>query len=151
MTGQITLMINDKIKICLGQKKILLTKILNITKQLEARSKQPHIRYDDLPQQRQIFIDRLRKCENLLSSYITGLSGMESIRVKKILSGGIRKCDCTQDEQEIYDCSDEIRSKLGNIVAMDNEILRNTKKERDKQQNKLKKLRKGININEYYE
>ena len=39
----------------------------------------------------------------------------------------------------------DIRSMLGGIVAMDNEILRNTKKERDRQHRRMKEARKGKN------
>ena len=144
-------MINDKIKICLVQKKILLINIFNLTKQLEARSMQPNIRYEDLPQQRQVYIDRLEKCEKLLSAYIDGIPAGENSRVEKILSGDIRQCECTADEQDYCKYGTQIRSLLNGIVAMDNEILRNTKKERDKQQKRIKHLRKGIAEDELYQ
>lgn len=142
---------NDKVKICLEQKKILLVKIMNLTKQLEARSKQPDIRFEDLPQQRQVYIDRLKKCEKLLSSYINELPEDQSNRLKNIMSGDVLESECKADGQECFECSAKIRSMLGSIVAMDNEILRNTKKERDKQQRRIKHLRKGINVNNFYE
>lgn len=144
-------MINDKIKICLEQKEILLTKIFNLTKQLEARSRQPSIHYEDLPQQRQVYIDRLKKCEKLLSSCIAGLPKDEGSHVNKILAGDIPQCECAAEEQECCSCAAHIQSLLGSIVAMDNEILRNTKKERDKQQKRIKRLRKGTCVNKYYE
>ena len=142
---------NDKVKICFEQKKILLVKIMNLTKQLEARSKQPNIHFEDLPQQRQIYIDRIKKCEKLLSTYINELPDDQSNRMKNIMSGNVPKCECEADEQEYFECGAKIRFMLGSIVAMDNEILQNTKKERDKQQRKIKHLRKGINANNFYE
>lgn len=144
-------MINDKIKICLGQKKILLINIFNLTKQLEARSIQPNIRYEDLPQQRQVYLDRLEKCEKLLSAYVDGMPAGENSRVEKILSGDIQQCECTADEQDYCEYGTQIRSLLNGIVAMDNEILRNTKRERDKQQKRIKHLRKGIAEDEFYQ
>jgi hypothetical protein len=135
----------NKIIACLKQKKILLERVYNITKQLEAASIQPDIDFGDLPQQRQVYIDRLKKCERLLSACIGELPPEDMEHVKGLLSGSAHSDTPGGPDVEYSRYGTDIRSMLGGIVAMDNEILRNTKKERDRQHRRMKEARKGKN------
>lgn len=73
----------DLLLSCMEQKIILLTKTSDLTKQMEVRSKQEDIEMGDLAAQRQVFIDRLKKCESVIASCIDGLPEEQRERQKK--------------------------------------------------------------------
>ena len=59
-------MANEQIILCIQQKLVLMTNILNISKQVEVRCSQPEIELGNLLQKRKLFMDRIDKCNGLL-------------------------------------------------------------------------------------
>lgn len=140
----------EKLEACLKQKVVLLKKTMNITKQLEVQSKLPDIELNGLPQQRQIYIDRLKKCDALISNLINQLSAEQQVRMKKILSADFRKIDCESSELTLFEYGVQCRSLLRSITAMDTEILRRVSEERGRLQKLVSVSRGNADRNMFY-
>lgn len=126
----------------LDQKLILLTRISDITKQIEVQSRQDDIQLDNLPDQRQVYIDRLKKCEQMINESLVPLSGEEKDRRKKILSGNFPKDECSDEEAKLLDYAMQCQNVLHRTLAMDVEARRLLQKECDRLQNLLHTARK---------
>lgn len=59
---------------CLKAKKVLMIEALDITKQIEVQSKEEEIEIDSLVDERQLRVDRLKKCDLLIEKNIEILS-----------------------------------------------------------------------------
>jgi len=101
------------------QKKVLLEKIMELSSRMESLSKLPHPDPENLPQERQVYIDRLKKCEQLLAIQINQLSSNEQTRMKNVLSSSLKKADCTAPEWELSECGRICRALLRSIIAAD--------------------------------
>ncbi len=106
---------------CVRQQTVLLTRISDITAQIEVRSRQADIQLDDLPEQRQIFIDRLKKCNGLIAKTTAKLPETEQERLHKILRGTFSEENCRAEEQELLQCGIKNSNLLQNILAVDSE------------------------------
>ena len=76
---------NEQIIICLEQKAILLTKIMDLTKQIEVRCRQQEIRLDTFLEQRAVYMQRVDKCDALLRSLVETLEQDERQKLKAAL------------------------------------------------------------------
>ena len=68
---------NEQLRDCLEQKALLLTRILDVTKQIESRCGESEIRLDDLLEQRGAYMDRVDKCDSLIARLTDGLPADE--------------------------------------------------------------------------
>lgn len=138
---------------CLDQKLVLLTKISDITKQIEVQSCQKEIELGDLPDQRQIYIDRLKKCEQVITDSYQSMAEEQQVRRKKILSGDFPKEECTEEETELLEYAIKCRDILNKTLAMDVEARRLLQKECDRLQKLLHTARnskKATYSNQYH-
>jgi hypothetical protein len=119
---------------CMEQKLLLLTKIANLTKQMEVQSRQKEIEIGDLPEQRQIYIGRLKKCEAIIQNACCMLPVENQERSKAILSGKATQEGCTAEETEFLQCSIKCRGLLQNILSMDSICRKRLQKECDRLQ-----------------
>lgn len=76
---------NEQIIICLEQKVILLTKIMDLTKQIEVRCRQQEIRLDTFLEQRAVYMQRVDKCDALLRNLLETLEEDERQKLKAAL------------------------------------------------------------------
>lgn len=104
---------------CMKQKKVLLEKVMEMSRQMESLSKLPHPDPGNLPQERQVYIDRLKKCDQMLASQINQLSSNEQTRMKDVLSSSLKKADCTAQEWELSEYGKVCRALLRSIIAAD--------------------------------
>lgn len=126
---------------CLKQKLVLLTRISDITKQIEVQSSQDEIELGDLPDQRQVYIDRLKKCEQMICESYASLKGKEQERRKRILSGDFLKEECSVEEARLLNYSIECQNMLQKTLAMDREARKLLQKECDRLQTLLQTAR----------
>lgn len=133
---------NQTLAAYLDQKLILLTKISDLTKQIEVQSSQTDIQLGDLPEKRQIYIDRLKKCEQMIHESYQSMAGEQKERRKKILNGDFSKKDCTVEEAGLLACAIQCRSVLLRTLAMDRDARGLIQKECDRLQNLLHTARK---------
>jgi hypothetical protein len=132
----------EQLILCLEQKIILLTKILNITKQIEVRSAQPEIELEDFLEQRGVFIERLNKCNTLINSIISELPSAQKSRTKMLLNLQASESDCNSDEQKILKLSKKCSELIKRITDLDTVAHQRIKKERDELMEKINELRK---------
>mgnify|MGYP000634859864 CR=1 FL=1 len=134
---------NNKLEFALEQKELLLIKISDLTKQMEVRSKQQEIQMEDLPAQRQVLLDRIKKCCLMIDGYVDTLPEEERSRTKKILSCEIPQEECGPDEQVLLKRSLNCLSLLRTVVAENSIAVGRMKKERDRLQTTLSSLHKS--------
>lgn len=131
---------------CMKQKLILLTKVSNLTKQMEVCSRQTEIKMGDLAGQRQVFLDRLKKCESVIASCNTALPGEQQKRQKKILSGDFPKEECSASENELLGYAVKCRDLLRYILSMDKEVRERLQNECNRLQELLHNARKASSL-----
>lgn len=107
-------------------------KINNLSRQMGALSNKPDFDLEDLPQQRQIYIDRLGKCNKLIDKLISQLSSEEQEHMNQILSARLRKDDCSSEEAILFDCGVKCRALLRDTLAVDRETIKKVQQERDR-------------------
>lgn len=105
---------NDTLLTCLRQRVILMTGILDLTKQLEVQSKQDAPQMDDLLRQRQACMDRIDKCNALIQKEAAALQLDGYTSLSHFLEG--------DPEQAVSDEDFEICS----LVQTNRELLRST-------------------------
>ena len=91
----------NQIIICLEQKEILLTKIMNLTKQIEVRCRQETISLENLFEQRDAFMKRVDKCDCLIANQINQLPLECQAQLRPLLLAKDEMSPCTEEEQRI--------------------------------------------------
>ena len=141
----------EQLILCLEQKVILLTKILNITKQIEVRSAQPEIKLDDFLEQRGVFIERLNKCNSLIKSIVSQSASEEKSRIKMLLNLQVSESNCNSDEEKILKLSKKCSELIKRTTDLDSVAHQRIKKERDELMEKINELRKKENKDTPYQ
>ncbi len=124
------------------QELILLTKISDITKQIEVQSRQEEIHLDGLAEKRQIYLDRLKKCRQMIEAACLELPPEQLERRKKILSGKFPKEECTPEETKLLELGAKCTSVLNEIIAVDKEARERLQRECDRMQKQFYASRK---------
>ena len=127
---------------CMEQKLVLLTKISDVTKQIEVQSRQEEINLGDLADRRQVFIDRLKKCQNMIDAACRQLPPEQQERRKKILSGRFPEEECTPEEARLLKIGAKCGVVLQETLAMDREAHDRLQKECDRLQKLLHSSRR---------
>lgn len=123
---------------CLEQKVIILTQILNLTKQIDVRSNEPDIDLDDFLEQRGAYIVRVNKCDQLIHNLSKELTVEDQGRLEQLLLGELSEADCSEDELPLLRLSKDCSSLLERAAVID-------KSARDAIQKQCDELRKKIN------
>ena len=116
---------------CMEQKVILLTKILDLTKQLEVSSKQKDIDLGNLPAERKIYIDRLLKCHNLIINILNKSEVAEREHLEKILTIKVDRATCNEEELKLLEFTQKSQELLSKTIALDQVLTHNIEQERD--------------------
>ena len=122
---------------CMTQELVLLTKISDITKQIEVQSRQKEIHLDGLAENRQIYIDRLKKCRQMIEAACQPLLPEQQERRKKILSGRFAKEKCTPEEAKLLELGAKCNSVLQEMLVTDREARERLQQECDRLQKLL--------------
>ena len=124
------------------QRIVLLTVILNLTKQIEVQSSQKDIQLGDLPEQRQVYVDRLKKCNQMIDAFQNKTGEKEGARLKQLLSGNAGPESCTEEERRLADYAQKSRCLLESILTLDIEAQRKIQDECDRLQNLMRSARR---------
>ena len=127
---------------CMKQELILLTKISDITKQIEVQSRQEDMHLDGLAESRQVYIDRLKKCRNLIEKACRQLPLDKQERRKKIISGRFPKEECTPEEVKLLELGKKSYAVLHETLALDEEARERLQQECDRLQKMVHASRK---------
>ncbi|MCI1965338.1 MAG: hypothetical protein LKJ17_04300 [Oscillospiraceae bacterium] len=123
----------EELQNCLKQKEILLTRIYQLALNIESESLKP-----DGPAptneilQRQVLLDRLKKCSAHISQLCGQLAPESQNRIRKVLAAGLSKSECTEAEVETMAREANCRSLLKKICACDSNSKKQLKKECDR-------------------
>lgn len=124
------------------QRIVLLTAILNLTKRMEAQSSEEDIQLGDLPEQRQVYLERLKKCNRVIDECEKKANQEDRERLTRILSGKADAKDCTEQERRLAEYAQNSRCLLDSILASDVEARRKIRNECDRIQKLLRSARK---------
>lgn len=130
----------DQIIVCLEQKEILLTKIMDLTKQIEVRCRQEHVVLEDLFEQREMFMKRVDKCDHLIAGQLREQSPEYRTRLQTLLlakEGAAARSDEERKILRLAESCSYIKQKAMSIDRSANDILRQ----------RCEQMRKEINAN----
>ncbi len=77
----------EKIMLCLEQKNLLMKDVLNLTKRIEVKAAQEEVVLDALLADRQNRIDRLIKCDKLISDEMASVDNESRAHLRDLLAG----------------------------------------------------------------
>lgn len=87
----------EKILFCLEQKNLLMKDILNLTRRIEVKAAQEEVVLDAPLAERQNRIDRLIKCDKLISDEMASIDNESKAHLRDLLAG---KAEVAADENE---------------------------------------------------
>lgn len=87
----------EKILLCLEQKNLLMKDILNLTRRIEVKAAQEEVVLDAPLAERQNRIDRLIKCDKLISDEMASIDNESKAHLRDLLAG---KAEVAADENE---------------------------------------------------
>lgn len=132
----------DAVIICLEQKKILITDILDATKQIEVQSAQEDVQIDNLIEQRQIKIQRIKKCDELIKEKLKFLDVTEKERWDKIVMCG--ECSLNNDdEKNAFKLAGEIKALFIRTAELDKKAKENLQMQYEEAKENMASLRKN--------
>ncbi len=135
-------MFNEEILTCLEQKKILLTQILNLTKQIEVRCNEPEVELEHFLDQRGALMKRVDMCNNLIDSKIVQMPPEQQSRAAFILNGTSDENDCNPEELSVLQLVNQCDTLFHRAAALDQSANDAIKRQHSEVKEKLKQLRK---------
>jgi hypothetical protein len=133
---------NNEIITCLEQKVILLTKVLDLTKQIQVRSRQPEIDLENFLEQRGSFMKRVQKCTDLVSSLTKQMPLEQQERLTRLFHFAVTEEGCNEEELLILTLSQKCAALLQQTASLDRSAYNAIKKQSDDAREKLSQLRK---------
>lgn len=133
---------DEQIVLCIQQKLVLMTNILNLSKQIEVRCSQPEIELGNLLQDRKVYMDRFDKCNVLLSKLTAELPSAEKERMEQLLGGKTEPEDSSEEELSILKSIQKYNDYLQQAIALDKNATKHMQKQRDELRVTINKQRK---------
>jgi hypothetical protein len=136
------IMFENEIITCLEQKVILLTKVLDLTKQIQVRSRQDDIKLDNFLELRGSFMQRVKKCDDLFSKLTEQMPPEQQERMMRILNSAIAEQDSTKEELLILALSKKCNTLLQRTDSLNTSAYEAIKEQWESVKEKLYQLRK---------
>jgi hypothetical protein len=133
---------NSEIITCLEQKEVLLKRVMDLTKQIEVRTRQPDIDLEDFLEQRVPYMKRVQKCDQLIASNIKQMEPKQQTRMKQILNYEIPESQCSEEELGILKLAKSCDKLLQRINTLNKSSYDAMKRQYDFVREKLAELRK---------
>jgi hypothetical protein len=125
---------------CMEQRLILLNNILDLTKQIEVQSREQMIDIGMLADKRQIYIDRLKKCNALIDAACREFPPEQCERLKQIVAAKLPQTECTEEEKKLYELAQKGNEVLQSTLALDREARNRLEAECNRIQARLREL-----------
>lgn len=135
-------MTNEQIALCVQQKLILMTNILNLSKEIEVKCSQPEIELNDLLQKRKNFMDRIDMCNALLMKMTDELPTEEKRHIKQVLDGKAEKTTCSDDELPILQAAQTYNDYLQQAILLDKNSSQFMRKQYEEMKTVINRQRK---------
>lgn len=98
---------------CLLQRRQLLSAILDVTRQMEARSSQEEIWLEELLDKRQLYLERLQKCAGLICVQLSALPAEDrAIYMSAAQDDGPVHPDCPADTAALIQDCRKLRQRI---------------------------------------
>jgi len=111
----------ENIAICFEQKNLFMTKIINITKQLEVKSKQDEVDFENLLAERQECMNRIDKCNQAINSYTDALENeIDKKVIKDFLSNSHVDFELYPQLQFLKEHSIRYKELVQHALSIDN-------------------------------
>ena len=133
----------EDLSACLEQEEVLLTRIRDLSVQIEVQCGFPTPAPGELVRQRQVYFDRLKKCVGRVTALLGKLEPGERQRMSAVLSSGAKRDECSAQELPLLERGARCRSLLREAAASDRESLKRIKKECDRLQKLVNESRRG--------
>ena len=130
-------MAHEELLACLDQMEVLLTRVKDLARRIEIQSGAGSTAPNDLLGARQVYIDRLKKCENRVSALLSRLPEGERRQMKTVLFSGSLPDGASPEETALSGYGARCRSLQREIRACDFESIKQIKKERDLLQKRI--------------
>ena len=137
-------MFSEEIMTCLEQKELLLTQILNLTKQIEVRCSEPEISLEHFLDQRGSLMQRVDKCNNLIESQVAQMLPEQQNRANLILNLKIDEADCGEQERAAFELAKKCSSLLQRAPDLDKSANDLIKHQYEDVKKKIKQTRKPV-------
>ncbi len=132
----------ESILLCLEQKSIFATDVLNITKQIEVQSNQEELDLDELLEQRQSRIQRMMKCDELIQTKLSDFDKEEGEHWQQIIDG--EQCEIEGKEQKKAAAYVEaIGDTSKRIVTLQKSVMKNLRAQYEEAKENLTQLNKN--------
>ncbi len=109
----------DYIKICLEQKNIFMTNIVNFTKQLEVKSQQEEIDFEDILSKRKENMDRIDKCNVMIQDKLKDFPLEKQQLITDIINGITPAEQCQDEFVVLAELAANYRSMLNQALSLD--------------------------------
>ncbi|WBY64338.1 hypothetical protein [Thermocaproicibacter melissae] len=129
---------------CMEQRLILLNHILNLTKEIEVQSRQQMVDIGTLVDKRQVYIDRLKKCNAMIDAVCREFPPEQCERMKKIVAGKLPQTECTEEEKKLCELAQKENEVLQKILALDREARSRLEAECNRIQARLRELQEPL-------
>ncbi|XOQ46297.1 MAG: hypothetical protein ACFWUD_04615 [Thermocaproicibacter melissae] len=123
---------------------ILLNHILNLTKEIEVQSRQQMVDIGTLVDKRQVYIDRLKKCNAMIDAVCCEFPPEQCERMKKIVAGKLPQTECTEEEKKLCELAQKENEVLQKILALDREARSRLEAECNRIQARLRELQEPL-------
>lgn len=133
----------EQVALCVQQKLALMTNILNLTKQIEVQCSQPDIELGDLLQKRQAYMDRIDKCNALITQLTNELPLDEKEHIKQLLNGKEKEAGCSKEELPILQSAQKYNEYLQLTVGLDKNASQHMQKQCDELKKTINQQRKN--------
>lgn len=131
-------MFSEEIRICLEQKSILLTQILNLTKQIEVRCNEPEVKLEHFLDQRGGLMQRVDKCNSLIASLLTQMPPEEQARIRSVLNMTIKENECSEEERAALKLVGKCNSLFQRAAALNQSASEAMKQQYEDVKSKIK-------------
>ncbi|MDP4108460.1 MAG: hypothetical protein Q8878_00395 [Bacillota bacterium] len=119
------------LSVCMEQKVILLTKILDLSKQIEVKCKQETVLLEDLPEKRMCLLKRIEKCDALVKNALSELPLNEKERLSLIMAAKTDGFELSGGEKLLAGLAKRSISLSSEIVRLNNNSIRTLSRARE--------------------
>jgi hypothetical protein len=135
---------------CMEQRLILLNNILDLTKEIEVQSRQHMVNIGTLADKRQVYIDRLKKCNAMIEAACCEFPPEQCERMKKIVAGKLPQTECTKEEKKLCELAQKGNEVLQKTLALDGEARNRLEAECNRIQARLRELQEHNPLQKNY-
>lgn len=131
----------ENLLICLQQKNIFVTNLIDYTKQLEVKAQAETVDYEDVLEKRQGCMSRIDKCDSMISSMLLEVSSKEQEKLRQVLDAAVTETECEDVLIPILAEVQKYKSGLKRLKELNDGVMIKTKQRHEEVKKNLARLR----------